>query len=82
MTQPPGPLCALFRRHLRDVGLKYTPERARTLDAAFHMGRAFEVDELMQELVVRGGGASKGAKSKAKGGSGAARARFRGIGSP
>ncbi|MAV55654.1 MAG: hypothetical protein CMJ28_06840 [Phycisphaerae bacterium] len=59
MTQPPGPLCALFRRHLRDVGLKYTPERARTLDAAFHMGRAFEVDELMQELVVRGGGASK-----------------------
>ena len=59
MTQPPGPLCALFRRHLRDVGLKYTPERAKTLDAAFHIGRAFEVDELMHELSVRGGGASK-----------------------
>ena len=59
MTQPPGPLCALFRRHLRDVGLKYTPERAKTLDAAFHIGRAFEVDELMHELSLRGGGASK-----------------------
>ena len=59
MSQPPGPLCALFRRHLRDVGLKYTPERARTLDAAFHIGRAFEVEELMHELSSRGGGASK-----------------------
>lgn len=48
------PLCAVFRRKLKSEGAKYTPERARVLDAIIQMDRVFEVDELAEEL-RRGG---------------------------
>jgi len=37
------PLCAVFRRRLREDGQKYTPERAQILDV-------FEADTLQEEL--------------------------------
>ncbi len=48
------PLCAVFRRKLKSEGAKYTPERARVLDAIIQMDRVFEVDDLVEEL-RRGG---------------------------
>ena len=47
------PLCAVFRRKIRSEGLKYTPERARVLDAIIELDRLFEADELLETL--RGG---------------------------
>lgn len=44
------PLCAVFRRKLRDEGLKYTAERARILDAVMSMPGPFTVDELLVRL--------------------------------
>ena len=44
------PLCAVFRRTLKKVGLKYTPERARILDAVLQMGDLFQAEELMDRL--------------------------------
>jgi len=44
------PLCAVFRRTLKKVGLKYTPERARILDAVISMGDLFQADQLMDKL--------------------------------
>ncbi|MFN7374120.1 MAG: Fur family transcriptional regulator [bacterium] len=44
------PMCAVFRRHLRAVGLKYTPERARVLDTALGMHGPFLVDDLLAKL--------------------------------
>lgn len=48
------PLCAVFRRKLKSEGLKYTPERARVLDAIVRMDRLFEAERLVASL--RGGG--------------------------
>jgi len=44
------PLCSVFRRQLKSEGLKYTPERARILDAVIALDRPFEADELLDEL--------------------------------
>ncbi|MFW5652563.1 MAG: Fur family transcriptional regulator [Planctomycetota bacterium] len=48
------PLCAVFRRHLRKEGQKFTPERAQVLDAIIQMNRVFEPDELRQTMRDRG----------------------------
>jgi Fe2+ or Zn2+ uptake regulation protein len=44
------PLCAVFRRKLRDEGLKYTAERARILDAVMSMPGPFTVEQLLARL--------------------------------
>jgi len=44
------PLCAVFRRKLRQEGLKYTPERAQILDAIIRKEGLFEADGLLREL--------------------------------
>lgn len=48
------PLCAVFRRKLKAEGLKYTPERARILDAIVRFDGLFEADELL--AAVKSGG--------------------------
>jgi len=48
------PLCAVFRRKLRQEGLKYTPERAQILDAIIRKEGLFEAEGLQCEL--KGGG--------------------------
>lgn len=50
------PLCSVFRRQLKREGLKYTPERARILDAVIALDRPFEADELLAELKSATGG--------------------------
>jgi Fe2+ or Zn2+ uptake regulation protein len=44
------PLCAVFRRKLREEGLKYTAERARILDAVMAMPGPFTVEQLLGKL--------------------------------
>lgn len=44
------PLCAVFRRRLKAEGLKYTPERARILDAIIELDALFEADQLLEHL--------------------------------
>ncbi len=44
------PLCAVFRRRLKDAGQKYTPERARILDAIIAIDDIFEADQLQAVL--------------------------------
>jgi Fur family ferric uptake transcriptional regulator len=44
------PLCAVFRRKLKSEGLKYTPERARILDAIVGKDGLFEADELLTSV--------------------------------
>jgi Fur family ferric uptake transcriptional regulator len=44
------PLCAVFRKQLRAEGLKYTPERARILDAIIQMDDVFQADQLLAKL--------------------------------
>ncbi len=44
------PLCAVFRRKLKSVDLKYTPERARILDAVVSMPAPFQAEQLMARL--------------------------------
>jgi Fur family ferric uptake transcriptional regulator len=44
------PACAIFRQKLRQLGLKYTPERARILDAVLAVSRPFQADELLTML--------------------------------
>jgi Fur family ferric uptake transcriptional regulator len=48
------PLCAVFRRKLKGEGLKYTPERARVLDAIVRTEGLFEAEGLIASL--KGGG--------------------------
>jgi Fur family ferric uptake transcriptional regulator len=48
------PLCAVFRRHLRAEGQKYTPERAHILDTIINIDGLFEADTLLES--VRGDG--------------------------
>lgn len=56
---PFEPLCAVFRRHLRDLGHKYTPERAQILDTLVVMDDLFQVDELIDALKDAGHRVSK-----------------------
>lgn len=53
------PLCAVFRRFLKDKGLKFTAERASILDAVLNETGVFEVDELMYKLHQAGHHVSK-----------------------
>ncbi len=57
------PLCAVFRRKLKQVGLKYTPERAQILDAIIRRdGEApgvFQADELLAAMRSAGFRVSK-----------------------
>lgn len=48
------PLCSVFRRKLRSVGLKYTPERAAVLDAAVRAEGLFEADRIIEEVKAGG----------------------------
>ncbi|HMN95905.1 MAG TPA: transcriptional repressor [Phycisphaerales bacterium] len=53
------PLCAVFRRHLRAKGLKYTPERADVLNAIIERDEVFEAEELLMDMRRRGHRVSK-----------------------
>lgn len=63
------PLCAVFRRTLKGVGLKYTPERAQILDAIIRRDEAgagagggagvFQADELLASMRSSGARVSK-----------------------
>ena len=44
------PLCAIFRRFLKRRGLKFTPERAKILDAVLGKQGVFEAEQLMYEM--------------------------------
>lgn len=44
------PMCAIFRRFLKRQGLKFTPERARILDAVLAKPGVFEAEELLDEM--------------------------------
>jgi Fur family ferric uptake transcriptional regulator len=48
------PLCAVFRRHLRSLGQKYTPERAAILDTIMRLDDVFEAEALIEQM--RGSG--------------------------
>ena len=53
------PLCAVFRRRLKAEGQKYTPERARVLDAVIRMDGPFEAEQLVTDLRESGYRVSK-----------------------
>ncbi len=53
------PLCAVFRRRLKQVGLKYTPERAQILDAIIQREDVFQADALIEDLRRAGLSVSK-----------------------
>ncbi|MEM9372461.1 MAG: transcriptional repressor [Planctomycetota bacterium] len=53
------PLCAVFRRSLKDAGLKYTPERAQILDTIIAFDALFEADQLLEQLKGKGFRVSK-----------------------
>lgn len=53
------PLCAIFRRRLKAEGLKYTPERARILDAIIQLDEVFEADVLLERMKRSGVRVSK-----------------------
>lgn len=57
------PLCAVFRRKLKSVGLKYTPERAHILDAIIRgadaQGGVFQADQLLEAMRKAGFRVSK-----------------------
>ncbi|MBB6428456.1 Fur family transcriptional regulator [Algisphaera agarilytica] len=48
------PICAIFRRFLKRQGLKFTTERAQTLDVVLGKERVFEADELLDEMKSAG----------------------------
>ena len=54
-----APLCAVFRRSLRERSLKYTPERTDVLNAIIERDGVFEVEELLLEMRRRGHHVSK-----------------------
>lgn len=54
-----APLCAIFRRHLKEQNLKYTPERADILNAILKMDDVFEADSLLQTMRSTGERVSK-----------------------
>lgn len=53
------PLCAVFRRRLKNAGQKYTPERAQILDVIIKLDDVFEADQLQEELRQSGFRVSK-----------------------
>lgn len=53
------PLCAVFRRHLKKDGQKYTPERAQVLDTILRFDDVFQVEELQESLKRDGHRVSK-----------------------
>ena len=53
------PLCSVFRRFLRNQGLKYTVERADVLQAIIDHDGPFEAEELLLEMRHRGHRVSK-----------------------
>lgn len=53
------PLCAVFRRSLKNEGLKYTPERAAVLDTIIQLDGLFEAEKLLDELKDQGHRVSK-----------------------
>ncbi len=53
------PLCAVFRRRLKDAGQKYTPERAQILDAIIKLDDIFEAEQLQAALRKSGFRVSK-----------------------
>ena len=63
MTQQPAeiltPLCAVFRRHLKAEGQKYTPERAQILDTIISMDGLFEAEQLLARVRAEGHSVSK-----------------------
>lgn len=54
-----APLCSVFRRFLRSRDLKYTPERAATLQAIIDRDGIFEIEELRLEMQREGHRISK-----------------------
>ena len=48
------PICAIFRRFLKRQGLKFTTERAQTLDVVLGKDHVFEADELLEEMKTAG----------------------------
>ncbi|MEM1071600.1 MAG: transcriptional repressor [Planctomycetota bacterium] len=53
------PLCAVFRRQLKSENQKYTPERARVLDAVIQMPGLFDAEQLIAALSESGYRVSK-----------------------
>lgn len=53
------PLCAVFRRHLKKEGHKYTPERAQVLDTILTFDDVFQADQLQESLKRDGHRVSK-----------------------
>lgn len=53
------PLCAIFRRFLKKQGLKFTPERAKILNAVLSKEGVFEADQLLYEMRDEGDRVSK-----------------------
>jgi len=53
------PLCAVFRRHLKSLGQKYTPERAQILDVLVEMDDLFQADQLLEKMRSSGYRVSK-----------------------
>lgn len=53
------PLCAVFRRKLKAEGAKYTPERARVLDAIIMLDGLFDADMIIDALKADGHRVSK-----------------------
>jgi Fur family transcriptional regulator, ferric uptake regulator len=45
-----APTCAIFRRYLKRQGLKFTPERAKILEAVLAKEDVFEADQLLFEM--------------------------------
>ena len=54
-----APLCSVFRRYLRSLKLKYTPERADILNAVIGQDGLFEADSLMDSMREGGHRVSK-----------------------
>ena len=54
-----APLCSVFRRYLRSLNLKYTPERADMLNAVMEQDGLFEADSLMDSMCQGGHRVSK-----------------------
>lgn len=44
------PACSIFRRFLKKQGLKFTPERAKILDAVLAKEEVFEAEQLLSEM--------------------------------
>jgi len=53
------PLCSVFRRYLKSLNLKYTPERADILNAIIEHDGLFEADSIISEMKDDGYDVSK-----------------------